>query len=41
MPVEGAPAKWMAWVGRWFAPSTLTHEVRREYRHHLSRPAGG
>ena len=32
MPVQGAPADWMAWVDRWFATSTLTPEVRREYR---------
>lgn len=32
MPVEGAPAEWVACVDRWFATSTLTPEVRREYR---------
>ena len=32
MPVEDAPAEWMAWVDRWFVTSTLTSEVRREYR---------
>jgi heme-degrading monooxygenase HmoA len=29
MPVEGAPAAWMACVDRWFATSTLTPELRR------------
>ena len=37
MPVEGAPAEWMAWVDRWFATSTLTPEVRREYRSILAK----
>ena len=32
MPVEGAPAEWIACIDRWFATSTLTPEVRREYR---------
>ena len=32
MPVQGAPAEWIASVDRWFATSTLTAEVRREYR---------
>ncbi len=32
MPVEGAPTEWIACVDRWFATSTLTPEVRREYR---------
>ena len=31
-PVQGAPAEWTACVDRWFATSTLTPEVRREYR---------
>lgn len=36
MPVEGAPAEWVACVDRWYATSTLTPEVRREYRSILS-----
>ena len=32
MPVQGAPPEWIACVDRWFATSTLTPEVRREYR---------
>ncbi|MFL4975351.1 MAG: tyrosine-type recombinase/integrase [Microvirga sp.] len=37
MPVEGASAEWMVWVDRWFATSTLTPEVRREYRSILAK----
>ena len=37
MPVEGAPVEWMTWVDRWFATSTLTPEVRREYRSILAK----
>ena len=37
MPVEGAPVDWMAWVDRWFATSTLTPRVRREYRSILAK----
>ena len=32
MPAQGAPAEWIACVDRWFTTSTLTPEVRREYR---------
>src|SRR4051812_6403444 len=37
MLVEGASAEWMVWVDRWFATSTLTPEVRREYRSILAK----
>ena len=37
VPVEGAPVEWMTWVDRWFATSTLTPEVRREYRSILAK----
>jgi hypothetical protein len=37
MQVEGAPTEWMAWIDRWFATSTLTPEVRREYRGILAK----
>ena len=33
----GAPVEWMTWVDRWFATSTLTPEVRREYRSILAK----
>jgi integrase len=37
MRVEGAPAEWIACVDRWCATSTLTPEVRREYRSILAK----
>lgn len=37
MQVEGAPAEWLDWIDRWFATSTLTPTVRREYRGILAK----
>ena len=37
MSVEGTPAEWMAWIDRWVATSTLTPDIRREYRGILAK----
>ena len=37
LAVEDAPREWMKWVDRWHDTSTLTPEVRREYRSILAK----
>lgn len=35
--IQGTPAEWTAWVERWYATSTLTRDVRTQYRGVLAK----